>query len=625
MGFMAGFGSAFSQSFQADQDRIAQKDEDTFRMQYQDYISQRDYRQKLDLENKKNLRMARSIVAGTTGQPPEAVQWAYEQLSGGASPEYVQKYLNDNQATVTPNTTTKPGDGATANDAQPADPRDNLSTAASSSVDSQMTASGMKAPASGGIFGNIKQGMHDIFSGEGKAARTNDRSTQRIAGATGVDPQQVKDTLSGKNMPGDPLDGMPNTQIKFAPKGATFQQLQAAANNYNDATALKVWTDQNGTPEQKMYADNLYNQFKQQKSNEIRQNAFALDPSKAPQRGMVRNPNGLGYNGKFVQADYSDGDPLHPKWIDDQGQEVDPKLVQPVGQNQEADMKAVAEEASEDMKPYEQAKTDQKAFIRTANDYITLLKDSKGKYDAKAMDITGDVSQFVDRWRRAAVNIADLVMPQGEVPDASSAVAELDKAEAKVRNELASGRLIDANSQNALKASLIDIQGTKLAYQMAAQANGSTKGISNADFQHFKDVVSGNGNPVTAAKALQMSIKQGSGNLGDMEKNIKTGRGKASYYKGKYPGAPNGFDMGQSFEDESAQDPEIAAALKNINADAGEETNPGQQINTSENMPEWATKAQQPIVGLDGQEVAPGMWKYMSPALQDAIKKKNGL
>lgn len=624
-GFMAGFGSAFADSFHQDQDQKANERQDQFRLQYSDYISQRDYRQKMDLENKKNLRLARSLVAAAPNQPPEAADWAYQTLSAGGDPSYVAKQLSENQAIVTSGNTTKPGAGATASDAQPADPRADLSNAAAGSVDGQMKAAGMQAPQDGGLFGGVKQGLHDVFSSEGRTQRNAAVNQKKIAGMSGVPEQQVQDTLAGKNMPGAPIDGQPDAQISWTPKGQTFQAMDDKANNLGDAQALQIWAEAHGTPEQKAYAANKFKQFKELKSHEIAQNAYNLDPSKAPQRGMVRKADGTGYENYFVTATYPDGDPLNPVYTDDKGNVVDSKLVAPVGMSQENDIKAVTNEASDDMKPYEQAKTDQKTFIRTANDYIKLLKDTNGKYDGKAMDISGNVTQFIDRWRRAGVNIADLVMPKGNIEDATTAIGELDAAEKTVRDQLASGKIIDAVAVNAAKASLIDIQGTKLAYQMAAQANGSTRGISNQDFQKFKDVVSGNGNPATAAKALAQSIQQGNSKLGDMEGGIKKGRGAAANYKGKYKNAPTGFDMGSGFNDEIQSDPELSDAMKNILAGASEENNPGQQMDTTISLPDWAQKSGKPVVGLDGQDVTPGMWKYMSPALQEAIKKKNGL
>lgn len=611
---MAGFGSAFAQSFNADQDRIAQHNEDAFKMQYQDYISQRDYRQKTDLENKKNLRMARSLVASIPGTPPETVSWAYDQLAGGMSPEYVQKYLTENQATVVPKTTGQgatPAAGATP-DGQPADPRDNLQTSAQSSVNAQTQSSGMAPPGSkqdNGIFAGLRQGIHDTLGIKSR----NEKRQQQIADLTGTSAQNVSDTLSGQNMPGpgEPIAGMPDAQIKFAPRGESFQALDDKANNLGDAQALLIWAQAHGTPEQQQYAQKKFDAFKQLKSNEISQNAAALDPSKLPQRGMVRKKDGTGYEDQFVTADYSNGDYTNPTWRDQNGKEVDPKSVAPIGQNQEKDMQAVADEQSESLKTYDEAANNQKNFIRTANDYIKLLKDNNGKYDGKVMDLTGDVSQIADRVRRAVVNISDLVSPQGEVPDANTAVATLEKTEKSLRDDLASGKFVDRISQNAAKATLVDIQGTKLAYMMAAAANGSTKGISNKDFENYKNIVAGGGNPTTAAKTLQMSIQQGNKAVGDQYGAIKKGKGKAAYYAGKYPGAPNGVQMGPSFDDAIAQDPELADAMKSINADAGQEDNPGQQVNTSTPIPDKVAKAH--------PEITQAVWDQLVKAGTDKL------
>lgn len=628
MGFMAGFGSAFADSFNQDQQVKAQHKEDMFKLQYTDYISRRDKQDQIDMENKKNARLAKQLTS-QYNQPPEAWQAVYDYMSAGGSAEGAAKMLQENQAVVDTNSnTTKPGEGATASDAQPADPRDDLTNAASSSVDAQMKASGMKtsqeAGQGQGIFGGLKEALGG--NSQARIQRDSQRAQEQVAGAAGVPVEQVQKTLGpGGHVPGEPLDGQAGATIKWQPKGQTFQALDDKANNLGDAQALAIWAEAHGTPEQKLYANQKLEKFKQLKSSEIAQNAFALDPSKAPQRGMIRKKDGTGYEDKFVTADYSNGDPQHPTWRDETGQEVDPKGVAPISAAQEKDMQAVADEGSEDMKPLEQQKLDAKNFIRTSHDYVKLLKDNKGNFDGKAMDITGNISQFGDRYRRAIVNIADLVMPKGNDLDAGTAVGELDAAEKKVRDQLNSGKLVDDVSKNAMKAALIDIQGTKLAYQMAAQANGSTKGISNADFQHFKDVVSGGGNPATAAKALDMSIQQAVKAVSDTEGAVKQGRGKAAYYKGKYPGAPTGFDPGSPFQDDIKADPELSQAMKDISFDASKEDNPGAQMDTAPDAPDWAKKTSKPIIGLTGQEISPEQWKYMSPALQEAIKKKNGL
>lgn len=629
MGFMAGFGSAFADSFNQDQAQKAQHKEDQFRLQYQDYISRRDKQDQIDMENKKNVRLAKQLAA-QNNQPPEAWQAGYDLLSGGASPEYVAKMFSENQAIIKPNSNTvKPGEGATASDAQ-ADPRDSLTHGAQTAVDAQMATSGMKTPQGDepSLFGKVMGGVQEALGGHSQArsARDAQRAQEQVAGAAGVPVDQVQKVLGpGGHVPGEPIDGQPDAAITWTPKGSTYQGLRDKANNLNDAIALNQWAQAHGTPEQQQEAKQLVDVYNASRNDAITQQAIATGQGFRIERAAIKTPDGKGYTGDFAYADYSK-DQTHPEWKDKDGNVLATEQVSPIGKDQEADMKAVADEASDSMKTLDQQRLDAKNFIRTAHDYIALLKDTKGKYDGKAMDITGNVSQFIDRWRRAGVNIADLVMPKGDIEDASGALAELDSAEKSVRDKLASGKLVDAISVNAAKATLIDIQGTKLAYQMAAQANGSTKGISNKDFENYKSVVSGGGNPATAAKALNMSIQQAIKAVGDTEGSVKKGKGKTSYYANKYRNAPNGFDIGSRFEDDIKADPELAKATQDISTDASTEDNPGQQVDNSQTgVPDWAQKATKPIIGFTGKEILPGAWSRMSPELQEAIRKRNGL
>lgn len=637
MGFMAGFGSAFADSFNQQQKASTELKSDKIKMDYEYALSRRKTLDEIDRTNASALKVAQRIVE-MTHQPPETLGTIYD-LTRNGNEEQAWKWARENTASVV-----KPGgDTAIPGDTSgPADPKSDLTSGAQSSVNAQMSASKMGAPAPDtGLFGKTPEAI----SGGAAPTPTPDprdttgNATPRPSASVGptatptVGNNQQPDAATQNQQPkpqepavtGQPVVGEPNGgNITWAPRDTTtWASLRVQANNPNDALALNEWAKIHGTPAQKAEAQHLLTVYDNAKNDTITRQAIATGQGYRIQRAFIRDGKG-GYTGETAYPDYSQDD-IHPTWKDKNGNELPPEMVEPVGRDQEADMKSVSQEGSEALKPYQQAKQDAKDFIRTSHDYIKLLKDNNGKYDGKAMDISGNVSQFIDRYRRAGINIIDLVAPKGNIEDTSTAIGELDAAKSKIENELASGRFIEENSRNAMKASLIDIQGTKLAYQMAAQANGSTKGVSNQDFQHYKDIVSGGGNPQTAAKALQMSVQQAVKSIAGMEGDIKKGKGSASYYAGRYNNAPNGFDMGTGFDQESQSDPEISKALKEINSDASIEDNPGQQVNTDPDTPDWAKGATKPIIGLDGNEVPKNIWRHLPPALQEAIKAKNGL
>lgn len=580
---MAGFGSAFAQSFNQENDRIAQAKEDTFKLHYADYISQRDYRQKIDLENKKAMNLAKSLVASTPGQPAEAWQATYNNLVNGSSPEAEQKRLQDYQATVNTSATTKPGEGtgvssaSSAPSGQTPDPRNDLSSAAQSSVSSQMAASGMQQPQGGGIFGKVKQGLHDVFSADGQNQRMGERANQRVAATAGVPQQQVTDTIANANTPSTPLDGVPGASVQWSVKPANWEILRSKVNTLGDAIALHERAKTEGNVAHIQESKSLVDAFMHEKATEANLNAESIGQSFKYARGFIKGPDGK-YDGSVAMPNYHDGE---LSWVDHNGKTLDPGQVTPVDKNMETDIKNVSDEMVKPVQDYQSTKNDTKQLIRLSSDISKLAKQHP-----EAMGASGNISQFTDAFKRAGVNVAVILNPNFDPNKPVNQVdpgvfGELEKAE-KATNGMLKG-VTDRNAQNAYYATLMDIQATRLAYMWAKDQGQTGRGVSNADFNHFKDVAMGGGNPAALQKSASDFLAQKLKSVQDQEATLGQGGSAGTYFKQKYQGVPLPWDVGTTMDQEIKSDPELQQSMDYVNAGQGPDLSG--QVDTTSKTP----------------------------------------
>jgi hypothetical protein len=646
MGFMAGFGSAFAQSFNQENQAIQQHQDDIFKMRYTDYITQRDKREAEDKQNAKNMKAA-AALAQTYSQPDEA-KWAiYDMLNSGVDQSIIAKQLLDNQAVVSQSSTTKPGEAAT-----PADPRDNLTDAAQSSVDGQMEASGMKAPKGGGIFAgstaatnvsspstgtgganrpasSLSGTFHDIFSSQGKTSRATDRANADISAVTGKSVDEINRTIAGEQkVETDPIPGRPDVQIKWQPKAGVgwFDDMAKKVNTVADAQVLYNLAQEKGTPSQQAWALKTLNDLKKNSAEQAHLAAQENGTGFTYSRGFVKDANGVAsdHQVRFVPGNNVD---IPDHFVDEgTGEQFSVDQVIPVNKDQEAALVDVAKEAQKPYEEYNQSKLQYKQAVRIASTASKLAKENPG-----AIGIPGNIAQGIDMLRRAGLETVNLVRgPRGFEPPTDqsgnvvitdAAQKDLDKAEDFIQKQLQGekGGLIDRASKTALQATLLDIQTTKLAYMMAAQQGQAGHAISNKDFQAFKNSASGGGNPEALRQAAAQMIQEQHQKLIDMEKQLTAGGPATAAYKNRYgKNAKTGFEIPSTIDTEIAEDPDLKAAIDSVNAAIPDTT--GQQVDTKIEAPEWLSKA----VDSEGNPITPEVYQELPQKSKDILKKKYG-
>ena len=572
-GFMAGFGSAFSDSFNATRKREADDKSDLFKMQYTDYISKRDERTKQDAINAKNVKAAKEMVR-MTGQPDDAWGAVYSQLSADIPAATIMKQLEENQATVEPVTNvTSPGDNGA-----PADPRDDLTQGASSAVDSQMKSSGMATPPGGGIFSRIGAALGGNTQ---EAPETQDRSSRfdqgldRVAEASGTTTDDVKNTLNSP-AEGTPVPGADDFKVTWAPKASagTAPDLGKVTSEEEAQTAIDWYTSKGMTKEAEIARTMLNNQMKITDSK-LRLKAIAEGTMPEINTGAIRGPDNTVTN---VRKSVINGEEI---WTDGLGNQVDAAKVEEDTPAMLRDIDEMTKAQAQPTQDYYVAADTFKQTARTGTALVQILK----KYP-QAEGMTNNLSQVFDFYKRGAQNILSILNPttdeDGNLLISGASMSKAESIEKDLEKKLAGP--LDANTRVAIASALVDIKTTKLAYAAAAQQGQTGKGVNQQEFENFRKSFSSGG-----PKAIMLSVNE---TLQDMQERLKdqaNNINKNSIYMRKFEqiyGRPSPFQPVEDPDKLMESDPELRQNFERLRGDADSTGFTQTKQPVSEPMPE---------------------------------------
>lgn len=607
-GFMAGFGSAFSESYNAGVKADRQQKDDEFKLRFSDYVTRRDKLEEQNKVNEKNVKTARRI-AQMTGQPADAWGTAYDMLSGGATFDDVYKLYQNNQATIS-----RKDQSATQGDTgQQAQPEGDLTANAANSVNAQMSASGMRTPPDGGVFKGAANAVGGIAQQEGQtpAIPTDNNPMhqgqrpspidERISRVTGANQQEIDKVMAANAAtPPSPVPSDDNYEVKWSPKTtglATKPDWKAISGPGEAAYALN-WARKYGSKDELALAESLYTDFTKLGAEQMKQKGIAEGTYREPTRGRMYDGDGKA-NGEMVHRvpDRNGG----YVWKDASGRQVDEGSFLPFDKGMEEELADIAKNTGKQTQEYNDNIASFKDLARTGDDLVSLAS----AYP-QAMGMSGDVLQRFDSVRRTVTNIASILSPEvdpktGLINVDSGAFKKLGDAERQVMESMKGP--LDQAEKLALAATLMDIKSTKLAYLMASQSGAGTgRAISNVDFQNFKQAAIGGGNPEAVKLATADLIHQQYLKLKDQENAINSAGSAVGNFEGRYntksPDRP-----AMSVDDILANDPKTRAMIENFSGAAKNnsltQTKQSTKIDPNDPPPEgitpeeWATATQE--------------------------------
>ncbi len=485
-GFMSGFGSAFSRSFENARERSANRADDMFKMKYADLISRRDIREKEKKADAAYVAKAKEAVK-MYGLPDELWGEAYNKYRTGFDDKAVEEWATTNEFTVG-ETAAGVTDGSGAASAD-----QDMTQAADSAVASQMKESGMEAPApGGGLFGDIKAGSKSgaglQLGGFDYGASQEEKMMGQLGEASNMSPEQVKNTLESAPEP----TVVPDVSFTTKPKGKPIDFSDATSTN----TAMNILqrAEETGNPE-------LIRQAQEHVDAQL-----SIDALEAQAKA---DAEGLGYRPELgaYKTGPNQWSLLRPG--KEKGTWVDAKTNQPVTPEKvfsKNEMDLLGKIGQDNAKPRQEYNEKSTKFISSVREIKNM--EATVNSDPRVLGAAGWAAKKGTELARNASGLISLVTQKaksGELPTVGE-VGTLDKQAQQLQAELDSMGVPKSKTEEimhlATKRTLLEIQAVKFAYANAASLGQQGAGVAAKEFDRFYEKALVN-DPVAWKKGMQ--------------------------------------------------------------------------------------------------------------------------
>lgn len=474
MGFMAGFGGAFSRSFEAGMDRNAKRKDDLFKMTYADFIDRRNQVEEYKREDAKAARKAEALIENS-GVDPRAYPYVFKQVQSGLDDTVILNDLRtgrfdfdeDSKESASP-------EGA--NEPEATDP-----------MAAQMQGSGMtpqsdvpaepdtppQAPEAEGI-----SGMFGKFMGGGDERRSL-RARQQVADVAGIGVDDVQATLDGS---GYEMPEMDTSGIRFTPANSQdFVPLNEALWKREQAKAA-------GNAAQYAHFDGMVKSH--DLANRMEESAKTGTPMwiVRDDEGNLKHVNGMMTENGVV-------DMMDPE----------KKAYEPVRQVGEDEKKQWADLAvdSDTIVKYKKKQADLAGLYSLA-DELGQMADMA----PDALTTVGGVSTGIAAITREADALVNQIGNLGASPEQ---LKELKQYESAITDAL-----LSPGTKNAAEVRTLMEAKLKLAsYRFSASEGEEGRSRSNVDIQRFDEIIRSSRDPKVFKQGLASY-------LADIERQVDT-------------------------------------------------------------------------------------------------------
>ena len=202
-GFMAGFGPAFSRSYELAKERRHDTEKQDFAYRMQDYMAEKERRFEWEKTQGQYAQAAKSLAAGDAN-PEQSYQYYMQALNGGFTPKQLLDMKDDYtiEAVETPTAPESPTVKTTTD------------------VETEQNIQSTQKP-------SLSQ---RLFGGKSPAERKQEKSINRIADITGDTPDQVRQTISGER----PQNMKSPLNFRLVPKSVTSADRLAKITSPNE-------------------------------------------------------------------------------------------------------------------------------------------------------------------------------------------------------------------------------------------------------------------------------------------------------------------------------------------------------------------------------------------------------
>lgn len=490
MGFMAGFGSAFSKSYENAADNRAVKEEDTFKLMYSDYIQRRGDREKYNREQAKNVNAAKSYAeayGANSSAWPKIKEW----IDAGMTDTQIAQNIQNGDFITGPTPPASiaadnaPADASTSNQTKASGLAPDTIAPVPGAEGASVTPAGATPPISGGSGDATVAGGDTPGFGWHKPDPAA-KARSRIAQTAGVDEATVTDTLN-KDLT-TPTQAGGNT-IQYRPKHNALKDITKLDSVEGVQAALDLATAQGNESDVQLYTDMLKGQqaVRSKKINDdARARAEAEGTAYHPQQFTTWDDKGNFVKMVDVTPDGQGG------FQDADGNPIEQSTtMHQVTKTEADDWDKVVKDSVQPVTDYQKKVSDFVTTAKLADEMKSLIDPTKGGNPA-VLSIAGDISQIGTNILADIKGVAGLSSDNGNlVLDANndgfisgSEVDAINSIADKAQKVLSSGTVQNMNVMSVQRG-LLEAKALKMAYLQAASFGQTGQGVSKVELQNI--------------------------------------------------------------------------------------------------------------------------------------------
>lgn len=485
MGFMAGFGPAFADAFNASTERSQKRADDDFKMAYQRLLANDKERKEMTTKSGYAVTRAEAIAAAK-GIPPEAVPGLADLILSGAGQSEIDNYASGSFEVTNTKDGAKVGEKITpASATMPVDSRDQQTQDAFQkgvqdkvAVDKQVPMAGTGAPKEGSFPAQPTQAAQaqpqtPVLSPE--MTRRRDAAYRRLAQQEGVTLDEIKRRMESPASSANAIDRLrnPNLSVKYVPKPPEIKSL---VDNTVEEAALRLAQvkRRGGTPEEIAEAEENLNILRSVRAEEF--------ITKANAEAGVYNEGGAPMNifspdGKYLRTEVVRREPDGRGGfinINNAGQQIPDGIARPISPNEQQARQRITASLEQPLQELGKKQAAAKGLIRTSGILINLVENNPNVL----LDWQPSLERWFDKYGREVGALLESVAKTNNAGQVVTDPAEISRLQGFVNS------FKDDSSSEGQKA-LFEAQRAIAAYQYAGIFGQKGSGVSNADVERF--------------------------------------------------------------------------------------------------------------------------------------------
>lgn len=555
MSFMAGFGEAFSSSFQKETDRLEKRKQDEIDKQWETYKENL----KQDKANRQDWKFAESVVADNQ-LPSGAAQKIYEWKQLGYSIPQIQEMIQEGSFKQTR--------AGTEVQTQYIDPRDQETQEATGQqpvgvsspnvppFESPTGPSEQATPTANkrdtNFFSNISSRFKNLPQ-PGQTPAINpakmEKRQNQAAKRAGIDPEEFRRVASGNVFAPPAMEEMPAVAYQRnppKPEPDKFDQL-------NEAALEIMHARRSGDQERMAIAEERYQIL-------VSQEALKADLAAASQGLTSTRSVDVYKDGKYSYSTIT---------TTKNGQQVDAITGQPIDgtvvEKTERQYKLESDIASSIQKPISDLQSKKSGFTSATRSYL-IMDDIVKKTDGAVLaPATATMFQKGEEWMMDGLTAAKRVNDAfaEDKGDGSTVVAqgkaELGRLERIRQNIIASG-----NQTLGAQKTLFEIQKAMMAYQIGIMVGQEGRSIAETERAMFMEMASAGVTPERFQQGMADLLMPRVREIDEQSKAIYDNDQNLKLYEGEFGRKPKAFTY-QSFEEDlKNRTDEVGQAYKQL-------------------------------------------------------------